>query len=58
MTECKEVMYKGCKAIALSSSEVELIISIDFGPRILSFKSLKNGVNFMKNFDDQLANFK
>lgn len=58
MTVCKEVMYKSYKAVALTSKEVELIISIDFGPRILSFKSLKNGMNFMKNFDDQLADFK
>ena len=58
MLECKEVNYKGYKAVALITSKVELVVSIEFGPRILSFRTLPNGINFLKNFEDQLADFK
>ena len=50
MLECKEVNYKGYKAVALTTSKVELVVSIEFGPRILSFRTLPNGINFLKNF--------
>lgn len=59
MITCNETTYKSYRALSLKSEQVELIISIEFGPRILSYRRIDvDGVNFMKNFEDQLADFK
>ena len=58
MLKCEEINYKGYKAVALTTSQVELVVSVAFGPRILSFRTLPDGINFLKNFEDQLADFK
>jgi len=40
--------------LRISNSEVELLVSLDVGPRILSYKVL-GGENVLKNFDEELG---
>ena len=50
------IEYRGWKdCLLLDNGEIELVVSIGLGPRVLSFKR-KGGANFFKNFDDQMAN--
>lgn len=52
----KTIEYKGWKdCLLLENGDIELVVSVGLGPRVLSFKR-KNGANFFKNFDDQMAN--
>jgi hypothetical protein len=51
----EEVEYKGWKHnLRISNDDAELIVTLDVGPRIISYK-LKDGKNVMKNFDDQMG---
>ena len=51
----EEVEYRGWKRnIKLSNGEVELIATLDVGPRIISYK-LVGGQNVFKEFDDQMG---
>ena len=50
------IEYRGWKdCLLLDNGEIELVVSVGLGPRVLSFKR-KGGANFFKNFDDQMAN--
>lgn len=50
------IEYHGWKdCLLLDNGEIELVVSVGLGPRVLSFKR-KDGANFFKNFDDQMAN--
>ena len=50
------IEYKGWKdCLLLENGDIELVVSVGLGPRVLSFKR-KDGANFFKNFDDQMAN--
>ena len=50
------IEYRGWKdCLLLDNGEIELVVSVGLGPRVLSFKR-KDGANFFKNFDDQMAN--
>ena len=52
----QKIEYRGWKdCLLLENDTIELVISIGLGPRVLSFKR-KDGANFFKNFDDQMAN--
>lgn len=49
------VPYKGWdRNLRLSNGETELIITLDVGPRILSYRTA-DGPNVLKEFDDQLG---
>src|SRR5438445_5675018 len=49
------VEYHGWKNnLRLSNGEAELIITLDVGPRIISYR-LAGGKNFFKNYEDQLG---
>ncbi|MFO0960685.1 MAG: hypothetical protein U0800_25155 [Isosphaeraceae bacterium] len=49
------VEYKGWKnALKISNGDVELIATLDVGPRILSYK-LAGGKNVLKEYEDQLG---
>ncbi len=51
----QKVEYKGWKNnVKLSNGQAELIITLDVGPRILSYR-LANGENVLKQYDDQLG---
>lgn len=51
----EKISYKGWEnCLKLSNGDVELTIAVGLGPRILSYRRA-NGVNFMKNFDDQMS---
>ena len=50
------IEYRGWKdCLLLENGDIELVVSVGLGPRVLSFKR-KDGANFFKNFDDQMAN--
>ena len=50
------IEYRGWKdCLLLDNGNIELVVSVGLGPRVLSFKR-KGGANFFKNFDDQMAN--
>ena len=50
------IEYHGWKdCLLLENGDIELVVSVGLGPRVLSFKR-KGGANFFKNFDDQMAN--
>ena len=50
------IEYHGWKdCLLLDNGDIELVVSVGLGPRVLSFKR-KGGANFFKNFDDQMAN--
>ena len=50
------IEYRGWKdCLLLDNGDIELVVSVGLGPRVLSFKH-KGGANFFKNFDDQMAN--
>lgn len=49
------VTYAGWQNnLLLSNSDVELLVSLDVGPRILSYKT-PDGDNVLKNFDEELG---
>lgn len=51
----ERVEYKGWKNnLRLDNGKVELIVTLDVGPRIISYR-LKNGRNVLKEYDDQLG---
>jgi hypothetical protein len=51
----EEVEYKGWKHnLRISNGDAELIVTLDVGPRIISYK-LKDGKNVFKNFDEQMG---
>jgi hypothetical protein len=51
----EEVEYKGWKHnLKISNGDAELIVTLDVGPRIISYK-LKDGKNVFKEFEDQLG---
>ncbi len=49
------VDYRGWKNnLLLSNGDVELIVTLDVGPRVISYR-LPGGVNVMKNYDSQMG---
>ena len=59
MTFCDTVAYRNWKnCLRLSNGTVELIVSVGLGPRILCYRRIDGGVNFMKNFDEEMADVK
>jgi hypothetical protein len=51
----EEVEYKGWKHnLKISNGDAELIVTLDVGPRIISYK-LADGKNVFKEFEDQLG---
>ena len=49
------VEYKGWKNnLRLANGDAELIITLDVGPRVISYK-LAAGKNVLKNFDEQMG---
>lgn len=51
----EKVEYQGWKNnLRLSNGEVELIVTLDIGPRILSYR-LANGKNVLKEYADQMG---
>src|SRR5262245_52378847 len=49
------VPYKGWqKNLRLSNGDAELIVTLDVGPRVLSYR-LKDGKNVFKEYDTQLG---
>jgi hypothetical protein len=51
----EEIEYKGWKHnLRISNDDAELIVTLDVGPRIISYK-LKDGKNVFKNFEDQMG---
>lgn len=49
------VSYAGWENnLRLSNPDVELLVSLDVGPRILSYRT-PNGMNVLKNYDEQLG---
>lgn len=49
------VSYAGWQNnLRIANSEVELLVSLDVGPRILSYKA-PGGANVLKNYDEQLG---
>jgi hypothetical protein len=49
-----KIMYKGVECLEVSNDTVTLIISLQFGPRVL-FYGFTGGQNFFHTFDDQIA---
>jgi hypothetical protein len=53
--QIKEVEYRGWKRnVQLSNGDVELIATLDVGPRIISYR-LKGGQNVFKGYDEQMG---
>src|SRR5947207_6730691 len=53
--QIREVEYRGWKRnVQLSNGDVELIATLDVGPRIISYK-LKGGQNVFKEYDEQMG---
>ena len=51
----EEIEYKGWKHnLRISNGDAELIVTLDVGPRIISYK-LKGGKNVFKEFEEQLG---
>jgi hypothetical protein len=51
----EEIEYKGWKHnLRISNGDAELIVTLDVGPRVISYK-LKDGKNIFKNFDEQMG---
>jgi hypothetical protein len=51
----EKVAYKGWKnALKISNDKVELIATLDVGPRIISYR-LRDGKNVLKEYEDQLG---
>src|SRR5438067_50409 len=47
--------YKGWKNnLRMSNGDVEVIVTLDVGPRVISYR-LKDGKNVFKQYDDQLG---
>lgn len=52
----EKIEYKGWKNnLRLSNGQVEVILTLDVGPRIISYRLLPDGKNVMKEFADQLG---
>src|SRR4051794_26489045 len=50
-----KVEYKGWKNnLRLSNGEAEVIVTLDVGPRVISYK-LKDGKNVFKEYDEMLG---
>lgn len=59
MTFCDTISYRNWEnCLRLSNGTVELIVSVGLGPRILCYRRINGGVNFMKNFDEEMADVK
>ncbi len=41
--------------LRLTNGQIELIVTLDVGPRIISYRSVRGGTNVFKTFDDQLG---
>jgi hypothetical protein len=51
----EKVEYKGwTNDLRLSNGDAELIVTLDVGPRVISYR-LAGGKNVLKNFDDQMG---
>jgi hypothetical protein len=51
----QEVEYKGWRRnLAISNADCELIITLDVGPRVISYR-LPNGFNVMKNYEEMMG---
>jgi hypothetical protein len=51
----EKVEYRGWKNnLKLSNGDVELIVTLDVGPRVISYR-LANGKNVFKEYDDQMG---
>ncbi|QJW99240.1 DUF4380 domain-containing protein [Frigoriglobus tundricola] len=49
------IEYRGWKNnLRLSNGEVELVVTLDVGPRVISYR-LPNGVNVLKNYDAMMG---
>ncbi|MDD3154477.1 MAG: hypothetical protein PHS41_06380 [Victivallaceae bacterium] len=57
MVELEKVSYKNfTDCLRLTNGRLEVIVSVNLGPRILVCRRMEaDAVNFMKNFDDQIA---
>lgn len=54
----EKINFKGWEnCLHLANDEAELVISVGIGPRILCYRR-RNGANFMKNFDEQMADIR
>jgi hypothetical protein len=54
-TEMEKVEYRGWKNnLKLSNGDIELIVTLDVGPRVISYR-LANGKNVFKEYDDQMG---
>ncbi len=54
----EKINYRGWEnCLRLANRDMELVISVGLGPRILCCRR-RNGANFMKNFDDQMADIR
>ncbi|MEZ6141722.1 MAG: hypothetical protein R3B84_14215 [Zavarzinella sp.] len=52
----KTVEYRGWKNnILLSNDQLELICTLDVGPRVISFRKATNPFNVMKNYDEMMG---
>jgi hypothetical protein len=53
--QVEEIEYRGWKRnVQLSNGDIELIATLEVGPRIISYK-LKQGRNVFKEYDDQIG---
>jgi len=57
MVMWEKTQYRNFDCVRLFNELMELVITVQFGPRILVCRRL-DGVNFMKNFDAELAELK
>jgi len=56
MIEYQTIVYRNVPCVRLANDEVELIVAVGMGPRILVYRQI-GGVNFFKNFDKDFAEF-
>ncbi|QVL34858.1 hypothetical protein KIH39_06060 [Telmatocola sphagniphila] len=50
------VEYHGWKNnLAIRNKQIELIVTLDVGPRVISFRRLPDGQNVMKNYEEMLG---
>jgi len=57
MVRLEKIKYQNFDSLRLYNEVMELVITTQFGPRILVCRRL-GGVNFMKNFEAELADFR
>lgn len=54
--EIEIVEYHGWKNnLAIRNKQIELIVTLDVGPRVISFRRLPDGQNVMKNYEEMLG---